>query len=435
MALTTRLPLIFKLAYAYADDDKHEEAITLFQKFLFLLPKRDTIKDRIDVLLKLGELMQTVSRSHQELVTIYEELLEIGITSRDLDLQWEALCQLEWVHEKYNYNDKARICKEKKLEVERLKALESDKSVIDPEMNDDDDSGNNPEEPTLDLVDTDFDGFTTPPPRNQQESPASSTSKRKNDNANTGGSSSKKSKYQIQTLDLESDASEPSTPTNPTKQKSVVELLDSDSDLDEFFNNSPKSPAKNSKSNQKQKSRNTAVISSSPVTSQSLGKPPASSSAKNHTIFSSPTRSPVRTPRKPRNAIFGQEDTEIEIPDSAATPPPSTPPFRPVEIPQTPQSKNSSMMLNITLRDGETESEIQIPYSAGPTGTPKTVRWLMEETDKRYKNLTKTSGTFISRLLSANTQTGATRELRKTDCIPNAMKDQEIIIAQFEKSI
>ncbi|KAJ1569593.1 hypothetical protein HK096_002582 [Nowakowskiella sp. JEL0078] len=97
-----------------------------------------------------------------------------------------------------------------------------------------------------------------------------------------------------------------------------------------------------------------------------------------------------------------------------------------------PKKSPIPMTLHVKLGSGENESEIEVPYSPGPSGTPKSVRWLMDEASQRYK-LMHGKTPFINRLLSCDPKTGNHHELRRNDCIPFISAQHQNIIAQMEE--
>ena len=52
--------------------------------------------------------------------------------------------------------------------------------------------------------------------------------------------------------------------------------------------------------------------------------------------------------------------------------------------------KNKQKIRVIVTNPSKEEETFAIPCISGPSGTPKTVRWLMDETSRRYKALYKT---------------------------------------------
>ena len=53
-------------------------------------------------------------------------------------------------------------------------------------------------------------------------------------------------------------------------------------------------------------------------------------------------------------------------------------------------SNQQKIKVRVTVKNPSDEEEtFAIPCVSGPGGTPKTVRWLVDETSRRYKNLYK----------------------------------------------
>jgi hypothetical protein len=70
----------------------------------------------------------------------------------------------------------------------------------------------------------------------------------------------------------------------------------------------------------------------------------------------------------------------------------------PMMIDQTPLTEKAPRLRIHYETPKKSRKHFTIPYNDGPMGTPKTVRWLLDETNIRYKERHKTSSSSIKQL-------------------------------------
>jgi hypothetical protein len=87
------------------------------------------------------------------------------------------------------------------------------------------------------------------------------------------------------------------------------------------------------------------------------------------------------------------------------------------------------LRVKVSVKNPMNEDEVfAIPCTMGPSGTPKTVRWLMDETGRRYKDLYR-KAPIIKKLILRDPDTNENETLFPEDLIENVIENKQKVFA------
>ncbi|KAI8822070.1 uncharacterized protein EV422DRAFT_525558 [Fimicolochytrium jonesii] len=470
--------ILANIGTCYAAIDRHAEALRVFRDALHEFVGAD--EDRLHLLLQLADSSIRVSETYDVISRTLEEALKLARKLGDLDAQREALIPLRAVARAHGAAARAKGYDEQLLQVEQLLAASksdtqgdsveprSDLTVDDEVLNqagfDDDhmemrDGEQNPK-PAMDEPTTvsAHQPSSSPPPH-----------------ITTQPIRDRTSKYKIHLID--SDIDEPlSPPRLRATAKRTAETTSAPVKVIELLSPSPKRSAEvmspvTGQSIAKRRMRvesspdppelqdsfgylslpgpalrtvdenGPAFIKSDsqcvldidgPFIDPSTAKPLNNSTQLSSAVPSSQPRPPhLRLPLTPSNPQLTPLSRRHPTPsstDAGSVASFSTPIHRSRSNPSQSQTKRRKppLKIRVVLGNAGEEETLAIPCPDGPTGTPKTVGWVVEEARRRYKDIYHTQPP-IMKIMTTDPETNEEETLGGDDIVEHVLVNKQKI--------
>ncbi|KAI8809336.1 hypothetical protein BJ742DRAFT_804678 [Cladochytrium replicatum] len=417
-----------KLAEAYTSTRNYAQAAKHYSDVLSLC-RRDEYQQRSQLLSKLGEVMLKAKMEYAQIVAVFRELLVVGETMSDVPIQVDALRELEWVHGLHNSTEEAVACRSQREVLEKLLPQESQAADSeDPEFSHS--ASQSASQKSVCSID-DQDILSPPKVVNPNLKFSEPLSCRQNSPSIRRSS---RKKYKIFTLDSDPDV-ENDRPFNTaansdlSPSSSITALNGSSTGKKRrLVSDSPvHSPKKRLRRLVVSSSQDDIEPVSSPISNRSAGKALASP------IAIEGGKPSAITPRKQSFHDHGFESAVLLT--SSVSPKTTgfgltqqqTPTSTGLSCTGQPRERPFVLHVRVQATGGELET-LAIPCPSGPSGTPKTVRWLMGETQKRYKDIYGVVPE-VWKITSEDPDTGAVCTLGKSDPLKHVLRNKQLVNA------